>query len=120
MAGEEATAPTRSAGAPSCARARARTRAAIETIFRDALTVARRQGSKAFELRAATRFARWLRDHGRPAAAMSSVAAARSRSGGPAWAAFRSAAAVERSRDSLSAGSSEVVAPGLEPGASCM
>jgi class 3 adenylate cyclase len=39
--------------------------AAIETVFREALAVARRQGSKAYELRAATSLARWLGDQGR-------------------------------------------------------
>ena len=43
--------------------------ARVEATFRDALSVARGQGAKAYELRAATRFGRWLRDHGRAAEA---------------------------------------------------
>src|SRR5262249_45809342 len=39
--------------------------AAVEGVFRDALAIARQQGSKAYELRAATRFARWLGEQGR-------------------------------------------------------
>ena len=37
----------------------------VEVVFRDALAVAQGQGSKAYELRAATRFAGWLRSQGR-------------------------------------------------------
>jgi hypothetical protein len=33
-------------------------------VFRDALAVARRQGARAYELRAAVGYARFLRDHG--------------------------------------------------------
>jgi predicted ATPase len=43
--------------------------ATVEATFRDALTVARRQGAKAYELRAGTRYALFLRAHGRTAEA---------------------------------------------------
>ena len=43
--------------------------ATVEETFRDALTVARRQGAKAYELRAGTRYALFLRAHGRAAEA---------------------------------------------------
>src|SRR5262245_48996633 len=39
--------------------------AEIESVFRDALAVARRQGARGYELRAAVAYARFLRDHGR-------------------------------------------------------
>jgi predicted ATPase len=43
--------------------------ATVEATFRDALTVARRQGAKAYELRAGTRYGLFLRAHGRAAEA---------------------------------------------------
>ena len=43
--------------------------AQVEMTFRDALGVARRQGARSFELRAATCFGRWLRHQGRTAEA---------------------------------------------------
>jgi len=43
--------------------------ATVEATFRDALTVARRQGAKAYELRAGTSYALFLRAHGRAAEA---------------------------------------------------
>ena len=43
-------------------------------VFRDALAVAQGQGSKAYELRAATRFAGWLRSRGRFAEGLQLVA----------------------------------------------
>ena len=39
--------------------------AEIERVFGDALAVARRQGARAYELRAAVAYGRFLRDHGR-------------------------------------------------------
>jgi hypothetical protein len=42
---------------------------AVETTFRAALDTARRQGAKTYELRTATSYARFLREHGRPAEA---------------------------------------------------
>ena len=41
--------------------------AEVEATFAGALVVARRQGAKGAALRAATRYARWLRDYGRAA-----------------------------------------------------
>src|SRR5436309_2905621 len=43
--------------------------ATVEAMFHEALTVARRQGAKAYELRAGTRYALFLRAHGRIAEA---------------------------------------------------
>ena len=41
--------------------------AEVEAVFRDALAVARRQGARAYELRAAVAYARFLRARGRAA-----------------------------------------------------
>ena len=48
--------------------------AQVEVVFREALTVARHQGSRAYELRTATRYALFLHDHGRTAEARAMLA----------------------------------------------
>jgi tetratricopeptide (TPR) repeat protein len=48
--------------------------AQVEATFRDALTVARRQGSRAYELRSATAYALFLHAHGRTAEARTLLA----------------------------------------------
>src|SRR5262249_59017159 len=49
---------------------------AVEATFRDALAVARRQGARVYELRIATAYARFLREHHRSAEACALLAPA--------------------------------------------